>query len=164
MSALQAKQIEISIQDQKLYLTDSGKLIKEYDISSSKYGEGSESGSFKTPLGKHAVKKMIGGGQPHGMRFIGRVPSEIYPIYAEEKILVSDDVVQSRIIWLAGQEEGINKGPGVDSYTRYIYIHGTHEEGLIGKKASHGCIRMLNHDVLELYKIIPAKTAVNIYL
>ena len=66
MSALQAKQIEISIQDQKLYLTDSGKLIKEYDISSSKYGEGSESGSFKTPLGKHAVKKMIGGGQPHG--------------------------------------------------------------------------------------------------
>ena len=164
MSQLEAKQIEISIQDQKLYLTDSGKLIKEYNISSSKYGEGSESGSFKTPLGKHAVKKMIGGGQPHGMRFIGRVPSEIYPIYAEEKILVSDDVVQSRIIWLAGQEEGINKGPGVDSYARYIYIHGTHEEGLIGKKASHGCIRMLNHDVLELYKIIPAKTAVNIYL
>ena len=59
---------------------------------------------------------------------------------------------------------GKNKGKGIDSRNRYIYIHGTHEEGLIGKKASHGCIRMLNHDVLELYKIIPAKTAVNIYL
>ena len=163
MSALQAKQIEISIQDQKLYLTDSGKLIKEYDISSSKYGEGSESGSFKTPLGKHAVKKMIGGGQPHGMRFIGRVPSEIYPIYAEEKILVSDDVVQSRIIWLAGQEEGINKGPGVDSYARYIYIHGTAEEGLIGTPASDGCIRMYNRDVVELFDLVDEKAQVWIY-
>ena len=163
MSALQAKQIEISIQDQKLYLTDSGKLIKEYDISSSKYGEGSESGSFKTPLGKHAVKKMIGGGQPHGMRFIGRVPSKIYPIYAEEKILVSDDVVQSRIIWLAGQEEGINKGPGVDSYARYIYIHGTPEEWLLGKKASKGCIRMSNSDVIELYDLLEGTETVKIY-
>ena len=60
--------------------------------------------------------------------------------------------------------QGFNKGGNVDSFNRFIYIHGTHEEGLIGKKASHGCIRMLNHDVLELFNIIPPKTAVNIYL
>ena len=58
----------------------------------------------------------------------------------------------------------INKGGNVDSFKRYIYIHGTHEEGLIGEKASHGCIRMLNHDVLELYELIPEETTVNIYL
>lgn len=93
MCSLQAKQIEISIADQKLYLYDSGELVKEYIISSSKYGEGSEDGSFKTPLGKHKISKMIGGDQPHGMRFIGRIPSEIYPIYSEEKVLDRKSVV-----------------------------------------------------------------------
>ena len=101
MSQLEAKQIEISIEEQKLYLSESGNLIKEYKISSSKYGEGSENGSYKTPLGKHKVKSMIGEGQPNGMRFIARVPNEVYPIYSKEKVFVSDDVVQSRIIWLA---------------------------------------------------------------
>ena len=67
-------------------------------------------------------------------------------------------------MWLTGLTEGFNKGGKVDSFKRFIYIHGTHEEGLIGMKASHGCIRMLNHDVLELFKIIPLKTTVNIYL
>jgi lipoprotein-anchoring transpeptidase ErfK/SrfK len=54
-------------------------------------------------------------------------------------------------MWLEGEENGVNKGPGIDSYERYIYIHGTHEEGLIGVKASHGCIRMFNVDVIDLY-------------
>ncbi len=163
MTSLHAKQIEISIKDQKLYLIDAGTLIKEYDISSSKYGEGSENGSFKTPLGKHKVKKMIGGEEPYGMRFIGRVPSSIYPIYKEEKVFVSDDVVQSRIIWLTGLEEGINKGPGIDSYKRYIYIHGTPEEWLLGEKASKGCIRMSNSDVIELYNQLEGTEIVQIY-
>ena len=74
-----------------------------------------------------------------------------------------DDVVQSRIIWLAGQEEGINKGPGVDSYARYIYIHGTPEEWLLGKKASKGCIRMSNSDVIELYDLLEGTETVKIY-
>ena len=67
-------------------------------------------------------------------------------------------------MWLTGLIEGFNRGANVDSFNRFIYIHGTHEEGLIGMKASHGCIRMLNHDVLELFEMVPAKTAVNIYL
>ena len=65
-----------------------------------------------------------------------------------------DDYVTSRILWLDGLEEGINKGEGVDSFNRFIYIHGTHEEGLIGQKASHGCIRMFNNDVVKLYDIV----------
>ena len=163
MSQLEAKQIEISIEKQKLYLSESGNLIKEYKISSSKYGEGSENGSYKTPLGKHKVKSMIGEGQPNGMRFIARVPNEVYPIYSKEKVFVSDDVVQSRIIWLAGLEEGINKGPGIDSYTRYIYIHGTPEEWLLGQKASKGCIRMSNSDVIELFDLLKGNETVYIY-
>tara|TARA_B100001287_G_scaffold126323_1_gene106473 strand:+ start:1848 stop:2375 length:528 start_codon:yes stop_codon:yes gene_type:complete len=162
MCSLQAKQIEISIADQKLYLYDSGELVKEYIISSSKYGEGSEDGSFKTPLGKHKISKMIGGDQPHGMRFIGRIPSEIYPIYSEEKVFVTDDVVQSRIIWLTGLEEGINSGSGIDSYARYIYIHGTPEEWLLGEKASKGCIRMSNSDVIELFNQLEGNESVQI--
>ena len=82
------------------------------------------------------------------------MPTEIYPIYDSEEIYVSDDVVQSRIIWLSGMEEGINKGLGVDSYERYIYIHGTPEEWLLGKKASKGCIRMANSDVIELFDLL----------
>ena len=151
MMPLSSKEIQISISKQELYLFESGQITKTYKISSSKYGEGSKANSFKTPLGKHEIKKLIGENEQLGMRFIGRVPSEIYPIYDTEKIYVSDDVVQSRIIWLAGMEEGINKGLGVDSFERYIYIHGTPEEWLLGKKASKGCIRMANSDVIELF-------------
>ena len=73
-----------------------------------------------------------------------------------------NDYVTSRILWLDGLEEGHNKGGNVDSFKRYIYIHGTHEEGLIGEKASHGGIRMFNNDVIELFSYIPEDTEVNI--
>jgi lipoprotein-anchoring transpeptidase ErfK/SrfK len=63
-------------------------------------------------------------------------------------------------MWLQGLDEGVNKGDGVDSWSRYIYIHGTHEEGLIGQPASHGCIRMRNADVIELFASVPTKTLV----
>ena len=96
------------------------------------------------------------------MRFTGRIPSEIIPIYSTEKIYVADDVVQSRIIWLSGMEEGENKGPGVDSFDRYIYIHGTPEEWLLGEKASKGCIRMSNTDVIELFDLLEGGETVQI--
>tara|TARA_Y100000992_G_scaffold241212_1_gene172090 strand:- start:120 stop:650 length:531 start_codon:yes stop_codon:yes gene_type:complete len=162
MMPLSSKEIQISISKQELYLFESGQITKTYKISSSKYGEGSKANSFKTPLGKHEIKKLIGENEQLGMRFIGRVPTEIYPIYDSEKIYVSDDVVQSRIIWLAGMEEGINKGLGVDSFERYIYIHGTPEEWLLGKKASKGCIRMANSDVIELFGFLKGGETVHI--
>ena len=74
----------------------------------------------------------------------------------------ADDYITSRIMWLTGLEEGFNRGGKVDSFKRYIYIHGTHEEGLIGQKSSHGCIRMFNHDVIELFELIPLETLVDI--
>ena len=93
-------------------------------------------------------------------RKVPHIPQEAIIIH--EPVDSEDDYITSRIMWLEGQEEGFNKGGSVDSFKRYIYIHGTHEEGLIGQKASHGCIRMFNHDVIELYDLVSENTEVNI--
>ena len=156
--------INISISEQRLYLINSGNIIRSYPISSSSFGEGQIENSFKTPLGEHEVKVKIGTNVPKNQFFVSRehIPQEADIIH--DPIDSSDDFITTRIMWLTGLTEGFNKGGKVDSFKRFIYIHGTHEEGLIGMKASHGCIRMLNHDVLELFKIIPLKTTVNIYL
>ena len=145
-------------------MINSGNIIRSYPISSSSFGEGQIENSFKTPLGEHEVKVKIGTNVPKNQFFVSRehIPQEADIIH--DPIDSSDDFITTRIMWLTGLTEGFNKGGKVDSFKRYIYIHGTHEEGLIGMKASHGCIRMLNHDVLELFKIIPLKTTVNIYL
>lgn len=158
-----AMEIEISITNQELILRDESGVIKTYKISTSKFGEGSKENSFKTPLGKHEIKKMIGKDVIIGGRFIGRVHTgEIFPIYSDQEIYVKEDVVQSRILWLSGLENNINKGIGVDSFARYIYIHGTPEEWLLGSKASKGCIRMSNKDVIELFDKVHEGMIVNI--
>ncbi|MBL6701710.1 MAG: L,D-transpeptidase [SAR86 cluster bacterium] len=156
--------INVSISEQRLYLLEEGIIIRSYPISSSAYGEGQIENSLKTPLGSHEVKTKIGTNVSKYEFFVSRehIPQEVEIIH--EPIDSPNDYITTRIMWLTGLTEGFNKGGNVDSFNRFIYIHGTHEEGLIGKKASHGCIRMLNHDVLELFKIIPPKTAVNIYL
>ena len=158
-----AMEIEISITNQELILRDESGVIKTYKISTSKFGEGSTENSFKTPLGKHEIKKMIGKDVIIGGRFIGRVHTgEVFPIYSDQEIYVKEDVVQSRILWLSGLEDNINKGIGVDSFARYIYIHGTPEEWLLGSKASKGCIRMSNKDVIELFDKVHEGMIVNI--
>ena len=158
-----AMEIEISITYQELILRDDSGVIKTYKISTSKFGEGSTENSFKTPLGKHEIKKMIGKDVIIGGRFIGRVHTgEVFPIYSDQEIYVKEDVVQSRILWLSGLEDNINKGIGVDSFARYIYIHGTPEEWLLGSKASKGCIRMSNKDVIELFDKVHEGMIVNI--
>ena len=158
-----AMEIEISITNQELTLRDDNGVIKTYKISTSKYGEGSTENSFKTPLGKHEIKKMIGKDVIIGGRFIGRVHTgDVFPIYSDQEIYVKEDVVQSRILWLSGLETNINKGEGVDSFSRYIYIHGTPEEWLLGSKASKGCIRMSNEDVIELFGKVHEGMIVNI--
>lgn len=161
---LLAFNIEVSISKQKLYLKENNEVVKTYTISSSGYGEGSEEGTNHTPLGLHEIKKKIGHEKPIGARFIGRVfTGEIYSIYSREKILVTDDVIQTRIMWLSGLEEGKNLGGNVDTFSRYIYIHGTPEEWRLGQKASHGCIRMSNSDVIELFNIVEEGTKVYIH-
>tara|TARA_Y100000588_G_C13996610_1_gene813787 strand:+ start:267 stop:848 length:582 start_codon:yes stop_codon:yes gene_type:complete len=150
----------ISIKDQKLYHLKNEIIINTFVISSSEYGEGSEQGSNKTPLGLHRIKEKYGEETPINGRMIGRVYyGSIANIYTDSTRSKTDDVT-SRILWLEGMEEGKNKGPGIDSYKRYIYIHGTSEEGRLGTPASHGCIRMKNKDVIDLYKIIEVGTLV----
>lgn len=154
--------IDIDISQQRLYLKQNDNLIKSYPISSSKYGEGSTENSNMTPLGLHVIKEKIGTNVPINTLFISRINTKRTVNIENSRNKTKDDHITSRILWLDGLEEGKNKGKGVDSYSRYIYIHGTHEEGLIGEKASHGCIRMLNNDVIDLYNYVNIGTKVYI--
>jgi lipoprotein-anchoring transpeptidase ErfK/SrfK len=154
--------IDIDISQQRLYLKQNDNLIKSYPISSSKYGEGSTENSNMTPLGLHVIKEKIGTDVPINTLFISRINTKRTVNIENSRNKTKDDHITSRILWLDGLEEGKNKGKGVDSYSRYIYIHGTHEEGLIGEKASHGCIRMLNNDVIDLYNYVNIGTEVYI--
>ena len=150
----------VSIENQKMYHIKEGEIVKKYIISSSQYGTGSESGSNKTPLGLHIVKKKYGTKTPINGRMIGRVfYGQIATIYQDKTKSKTDDVT-SRIFWLEGLEKGKNIGEGIDSYNRHIYIHGTSEEGRLGTPASHGCIRMKNNEVIDLYKTIAIGTLV----
>lgn len=150
----------VSIENQKMYHIKEGLVVKKYIISSSKYGTGSEPGSNKTPLGLHKVKKKYGDNIPIYGIMSGRVfNGDIATIYTDETKSKTDDIT-SRIFWLEGLEKGKNKGKGIDSFSRYIYIHGTSEEGRLGKPASHGCIRMKNKEVIDLYKLIEVGTLV----
>ena len=151
--------IRVDISEQRLYLIKNQQIIVSYPISSS-YGEGQTENSYKTPLGMHKIKEMIGSNAPKDTIFISRINTKRTAKIIKLPNDTKDDFVTSRIMWLEGQEDGFNKGKGIDSYDRYIYIHGTQEEGLIGSKASHGCIRMFNNDVIELYKMVKEGTKV----
>ncbi len=135
--------VAITLRDQKLTVFRDGKKVKDYDISSSKFGIGSRYGSNHTPTGIHAVSKKVGEGQPKGMVFKGCRPTgEVVAVDAAGR-----DPIVTRVIQLSGLE-GSNK----NSHSRRIYIHGTPEERNIGKPASYGCIRMRSEDVIDLYR------------
>ena len=120
-------------------------------ISTSKYGVGNEEGSYKTPTGKHCVAEKIGADVSINEVFVGRKPQGVLDELKNTGTDLPEDIITSRIIWLKGLEPGFNQGGNVDSYERYIYIHGTDEEEKIGSPASHGCIRMRNDDVIDLF-------------
>jgi hypothetical protein len=155
--------VYVDISSQTLSYIVKGTVSKKYNISSSYYGTGSEANSLKTPLGKHEIYKKIGNELPINAILKGRVWNGAIADIIEGPIDTDYDHVTSRILWLDGLEEGKNKGNGVDSRNRYIYIHGTAEEGLIGKPASDGCIRMYNNEVIELFELVSEKTQVWIY-
>lgn len=156
----QSAHIEVDISEQRLYLKENGLIKASYPISTSKYGEGSVENSFKTPLGKHSIKEMIGEEAQINTIFSSRINTNRSATIIDQFEDTENDYVTSRIMWLDGEEDGFNKGGNVDSFRRYIYIHGTHEEGLIGTKASHGCIRMFNYDVVELFNLVYIGTKV----
>jgi L,D-transpeptidase YbiS len=132
-----------------------------YPISTAENGIGSQVNSFKTPLGGHEISDIIGLDQPIYTQFVSREPVGIVPPN-QWHTLQGKDLILSRIIRLQGLEPGINQGPGVDSYERYIYIHGTSEEDLIGMPRSKGCIRMLNKDIINLSHQVQCGDQINI--
>ncbi len=135
--------LAITLRDQKLTVFSEGRKVKDYDISSSKFGIGSRHGSCHTPTGIHAVTRKVGEGQPSGMVFKGCRPTgEVVPVDADGR-----DPIVTRVIQLSGLE-GTNR----NTHSRRIYIHGTPEERNIGKPASYGCIRMRSEDVIDLYR------------
>jgi hypothetical protein len=147
----------VSVSEQKVRLVQDGKIRWEVPCSTAKAGVGSQAGSNKTPLGWHSVKKKFGEGAPLGQVFRSRQKTNEVWKPGDE---TDEDLVLTRILWLTGEEPGINQGGNVDSYLRYIYFHGTNEEHLIGQPASHGCIRLYNKDAVKAYELIPLQTKV----
>ena len=152
--------IAVNISSQELFLLYKGNIAQVYSISTSAYGTGSKENSFQTPLGKHKISEKIGQGLPKGAILKARKWTGAIANIIKNPIDTEFDVVTSRILWLEGLEKGKNLGPGVDSKSRYIYIHGTAEEGLIGKPASDGCVRMYNNDVISLFDKVSINTEV----
>ena len=153
--------IYINIESQSLDLIDTN-IVKHYSISSAKNGIGQENGSFCTPLGKHIIRAKIGASQPLNTVFVKRRPTgEIYTPELGAKF-PGRDWILTRILWLSGCERGFNRLGSVDTMRRYIYIHGSPDEVEMGKPGSIGCIRMQNHDLLELFDSVAAGTEVEI--
>lgn len=155
--------IVISIPSQELDLWDENQnIIRRYQISSAGNGVGQEYGSFCTPLGKHIIRAKIGTSQPINTVFIRRRPTgEIYTPELGARY-PGRDWILTRILWLSGCERGFNRMGKVDTMRRYIYIHGSPDSAKMGKPGSIGCIRMHNHDLLELFNLVNAGTEVDI--
>ena len=144
--------LRIDVTRQVLEVLRDGTISKSYPVSTSKFGLGFEPGSYKTPFGRFVVSEKIGAGVPAGAVFKSRMPTgEIAPQGGQE------DLVLTRIFWLAGLDE-----TNANTKERYIYIHGTNQEALLGTPASHGCVRMRNTDVAECFDEIPEGTMVDI--
>jgi L,D-transpeptidase YbiS len=161
-STMHERRIRVLLGAQRLELLEDGQIIAEYSISTSVYGSGELQGSEKTPRGRHEISEKIGAGQPRDTVFMGRqATGEICEPHLV-KAQPGRDWILSRILWLRGLEEGLNKGGLVDTESRYIYIHGTADERRVGQPASHGCIRMRNDDVIELFELVDTGTVVEI--
>ncbi|MEY2526185.1 MAG: hypothetical protein QOE73_956 [Verrucomicrobiota bacterium] len=138
------KNIRISIRDQRLTLTEGETLVRTYPVSTSRFGIGTEEDSMKTPIGRFRVAEKIGDGLPSDTVFQSRVP-----LKADDPLPPTEDLVMSRILWLDGVDEH-----NANTRDRFIYIHGTKHEDKIGNPASHGCVRMRNADVIELFHLV----------
>lgn len=154
--------LHISIADQRLYGFADGQLVVRLPVSTALNGAGERSGSNCTPRGRHQVRAKIGDGLPRGAvlrgrRWTGEVWSEQL-----DALFPGRDWVLTRILWLSGREPGINRLGAVDTFRRYIYLHGTPDNQPMGVPLSHGCIRVRNADLLELFASVPLHCPVQI--
>ena len=153
--------ITIDIEKQQLHLVDvDGE--RTYSISSATNGVGEQFGSEQTPRGAHLIRAKIGAGAAVNTVFVARRPTgeiysnELHAQYPER------DWILSRILWLSGLEIGHNRLGKVDTMRRYIYIHGAPDDHQMGVPSSHGCIKMANHDLIELFELVEVGTPVMI--
>lgn len=154
--------IVISIAHQQLQLFNQGQLIKTYSVSTALKGSGNRKGSNQTPLGRHYVRAKIGAGQPVNSVFLGRRPTgELYSSELAQRFPERDWIL-ARILWLCGCQIGYNRLGEVDTMQRFIYIHGTPDSEPMGVPLSHGCIRMRNSDIIELFERVACGTTVEI--
>lgn len=155
--------IRIDLPSQTLTLhDDAGVVMRSYAVSTAANGPGERTDSLCTPRGRHLVRAKIGAGQALGTVFRGRRPTgEIWSPELHARY-PGRDWMLSRILWLSGCEPGFNRLGDVDTMRRYIYIHGAAENAAMGQAGSHGCIRMRNKDVVELFDLVPVYTPVEI--
>ncbi|HEY2970012.1 MAG TPA: GNAT family N-acetyltransferase [Casimicrobiaceae bacterium] len=155
--------VSIYLDRQRLDLLDrAGDIVKTYPVSTAKNGPGERYGSACTPRGLHSVRAKIGADCPSNTVFVRRRPTG--EIWTPELAMryPGRDWMLTRILWLSGREYGFNRGSDVDSLRRKIYIHGTGDEATLGVPASHGCIRMGNADVVELFDRLGVGSEVDI--
>jgi hypothetical protein len=147
-----ARWLLVDADRQRLLLMHGSEPAEDFAISTAANGIGGESGSYRTPPGWHKIHRRIGAGQPNGAVFVSREPTGA--VWGGEP--GPDDLILTRVLTLDGLEPGVNQGPGRDSLERYIYIHGTNHENELGLRASHGCVRMANADVVRLHDLVEA--------
>ncbi|MCH9826112.1 MAG: L,D-transpeptidase [Gammaproteobacteria bacterium] len=153
----------VDIAVQRLQLLDArGERLASYVVSTAANGAGEREGSGCTPRGRHRIRARIGAGEPLGTVFVGRrATGEIWtPQLAATH--PQRDWILTRILWLCGCEPGFNRFGDCDSQRRYIYIHGTPDSEPMGEPRSHGCIRMRNRDIVELFDRVGAGTPVDV--
>ncbi len=155
--------IEVSIPEQRLELFDDGVRIRSYTVSTAANGAGERAGSYCTPRGHHRIRAKIGAGLPMGAVLRGRRPTGEVCDAAAWNAAPDRDWILTRILWLCGEETGVNRGGEVDTFRRYVYIHGTPDGVQLGRPGSRGCIRMRNRDVLELFDLVSTGTPMVIH-
>jgi len=156
------RRIRIDLKSQRLDLFEGDRVLASYPVSTAAKGAGEQEGSEKTPRGLHEIRAMIGAGAPTGAVFVGRRPTGEVCTPETLRAEPARDWILTRILWLRGLEPGRNRFGNVDSMRRYIYIHGTPHEAALGTPASHGCIRMGNADVVELFDLVEPGVEVEI--
>jgi lipoprotein-anchoring transpeptidase ErfK/SrfK len=156
------RRIRVDLGAQRLELLDGDAIVASYAVSTAAKGAGEEEGSEKTPRGLHEIRAKIGAGAPLGAVFVSRRPTGEVCTPAAYRAEPKRDWILTRILWLRGLERGRNRHGSRDSMRRYIYIHGTPDEQSLGTPASHGCIRMRNIDVAELFDAVEPGTLVEV--
>ncbi len=148
--AMQSRALRIDVARQLLEVREGDAVLRRFPVSTAANGLGTEPGSLRTPTGRFRIAEKIGHGAPSGMVFEGRKPTGVIGDASHP-----GDLVQTRILWLDGLEP-----ENANTKERYIYIHGTNHEARLGEPRSHGCVRMSNADVAELFDLVAEETPV----